>query len=120
MNEKDKAITVAMHEAARLDLALAVPNEVLSPLVADITTRHADEVICVINASEQPGDTDDFQNSVLAIVQREVLAQALGSNVPQLAARKPGYIPFVVIDRHGTTVVQIAEPTPLNARGGSA
>ncbi len=120
MNEKDKAITVAMHEAARLELALAVPDNVLSPLVADITSRRSDEVICVINTAQDPGGVSALRESILAVVRRDVLFEALGKGVPALAERKPGHIPFVVIDRFGTTVVQIAEPVRVNAVGGSA
>jgi hypothetical protein len=49
-----------------------------------------------------------------------VLFQALGGGVPALAQQKHGHVLFVVIDRYGTTVVQINEPVRVNALGGSA
>lgn len=121
MNDKDKIITAAMQDAARLELAMAVPEVTLIPLLTDIARRDADEVLVIINSAERPGGEHDMDESLLAIVRRDVLAASLGNTVPVLKVRKLGHVPFVVIDKHGTTVIMVdVASRQVNTRGGSA
>jgi hypothetical protein len=57
---------------------------------------------------------------MVAVVRREVLFEALGSSVVALANRRNGQVPFVVIDRYGTTVVFIEIGPTITAPGGTA
>lgn len=108
-------------EARRLDLATSVPPHVLAPLVADVAKRHADDAIVIIDAAERPTLVPgDLSQSLVAVVKRDVLYQALGSTVLSLSARRDGHVPFVVIDRYGTTVVFIELGPAITSPGGSA
>lgn len=108
-------------EARRLDLATSVPPNVLAPLVADVARRHADDAIVIIDAAERPTLVPgDLSQSLVAVVRRDVLFQALGNTVMALAAPREGHVPFVVIDRYGTTVVFIEIGPAITAPGGAA
>ncbi len=108
-------------EARRLDLATSVPPQVLAPLVADVARRSADDAIVIIDAAERPTLVPgDLSQSLVAIVKRDVLYQALGSSVMSLSSQKAGHVPFVVIDRYGTTVVFIEIGPAITAPGGLA
>jgi hypothetical protein len=120
MNERP-SIQNIRREARRLDLATSVPPHVLAPLVADVAKRQADDAIVIIDAAERPSLVPgDLSQSLVAIVRRDVLFQALGNSVGPLALQKDGHVPFVVIDRYGTTVVFIEIGPSTNAPGGLA
>jgi len=57
---------------------------------------------------------------MVAVIGRGVLDAALGHAVVALQNRRPGHVPFVVIDRHGTTVVFIELGPAITSPGGSA
>jgi hypothetical protein len=57
---------------------------------------------------------------MVAVVRRDVLNQALGNSVGALGNQRDGHVPFVVIDRYGTTVVFIELGPAITAPGGSA
>lgn len=108
-------------EARRLDLATSVPPNVLAPLVADVAKRSADDAIVIIDAAERPTlIPGDLSQSLVAVVKRDVLFQALGHSVSSLSSQKSGHVPFVVIDRYGTTVVFIELGPAITAPGGLA
>ena len=109
------------HEARRLDIATSIPPTVLAPILSDVARRHADDAIVVIDAAERPSMAPaDLSSALLAVVRREVLDEALGHSVTALAAHRDGHVPFVVIDRHGTTVVFIEVGPVMTSPGGSA
>ena len=62
----------------------------------------------------------DLSQSLVAVVRRDVLFQALGNTVGALANPREGQVPFVVIDRYGTTVVFIEIGPAITAPGGQA
>ncbi len=108
-------------EARRLDIATSVPPHVLAPLVADVAKRHADDAIVIIDAAERPSIApSDLSSALVAIVRRDVLSQALGGTVNALSIQRDGHVPFVVIDRYGTTVVFIEVGPAITSPGGSA
>lgn len=108
-------------EARRLDLATSVPPTVLAPLVADVAQRQADDAIVIIDAAERPTlIPGDLSQSMVAVVRRDVLFEALGHSVFALSSQREGHVPFVVIDRYGTTVVFIELGPSITAPGGQA
>jgi hypothetical protein len=121
MHAERPSIENVRREARRLDIATSVPPHVLAPLVADVAKRQADDAIVIIDAAERPSlAPGDLSSALVAIVKRDVLAQALGNSVPALAGARDGHVPFVVIDRYGTTVVFIEMAPAITAPGGSA
>lgn len=108
-------------DARRLDLASSVPPDVLAPLVDDVVQRRADDAIVILDAAERPTLVPgDLSQSLVAVVRREVLFEALGNTVFALAMPRVGHVPFVVIDRYGTTVVFIEIGPPITSPGGRA
>lgn len=108
-------------EARRLDIATSVPPHVLAPLVADVAKRQSDDAIVIIDAAERPSlAPGDLSSALVAVVRRDVLSQALGNSVSALVAQRAGHVPFVVIDRYGTTVVFIEIGPAITAPGGEA
>ena len=123
MRADDRSSTVnkIQHEARRLDLATSIPQHVLGPLLTDVAKRGGDDAIVVIDANERPSlAPSDLSSALVAVVRREVLDEALGSSVPALSGPRAGHVPFVVIDRHGTTVVFIEVGPAITSPGGSA
>jgi hypothetical protein len=116
------AIERIQREARRLDVATSIPQYVLAPLLSDVASRQSDDAIVVIDPTERPSlsGVPDVSSALVAIVRREVLHEALGKNVMALSIARAGHVPFVVIDRYGTTVVFIEMGPPLNAPGGAA
>jgi hypothetical protein len=106
-------------ERVRVELAMAVPNAVVGPLLADIASRHADEVLCMLNMEDAP-DSIIPGATVLSVISREVLVKVLGTAAPAIAVQVADKIPFVIIDKYGTTVVMLSRPTRVNSMGGSA
>jgi hypothetical protein len=76
----------------------------------------------VIDPAERPSITakPDVSSALVAVVRREVLHDALGRSVPSLSAHRDGHVPFVVIDRYGTTVVFIEVGPAITSPGGCA
>ena len=121
MQPERPSIENLRREARRLDIATSVPPHVLAPLLADVAQRPADDAIVIIDAAERPSiSPGDLSNALVAIVKRDVLSQALGHSVPALLAQKDGHVPFVVIDRYGTTVVFIEMGPAITSPGGEA
>lgn len=113
-------VVTQIHESTRLELMMSIPIDTVAKLLADITVREADDVICLINTADHPGVSP--AEIVLAVVDREVLFETLGPKHKSLGERKAGCIPFVVTDRFGVTVVMVKR-VPLvrvNAVGGDA
>ncbi|MGZ3418139.1 MAG: hypothetical protein ACXWUG_00780 [Polyangiales bacterium] len=89
--------------------------------MADVAKRHADDAIVIIDAAERPTlAPGDLSSALVAVVRREVLNQALGNSVNALGNQRDGHVPFVVIDRYGTTVVFIELGPALTSPGGTA
>lgn len=122
MQPEDRPSLVRMQrEARRLDIASAIPRHVLAPLLHDVQKRAGDDAIVVIDAAERPSlEPSDLSSAMVAVVRREVLDEALGHAVRALGTPKAGHVPFVVIDRYGTTVVFIELGPVITAPGGSA
>ncbi|MEO7093686.1 MAG: hypothetical protein ABI175_10575, partial [Polyangiales bacterium] len=78
--------------------------------------------IVVIDPAERPSLSmaADVSSALVAVVRREVLHDALGHTVPALSVHRDGHVPFVVIDRYGTTVVFIEVGPAITSPGGSA
>ncbi len=120
--EERPSIDRMEREARRLDLASSIPRHVLAPLIDDVLHRHGDDAIVIIDAAERPSrDAEaDLGAAMVAVVRREVLDEALGHGIAALSTRRPGFVPFVVIDRDGATVVFLEIGPIVTAPGGSA
>ena len=120
--DRPSVVTRIQHEARRLDIATSIPQYVLAPLLTDVSRRQADDAIVVIDPAERPSLSvaPDVSSALVAVVRREVLHDALGQSVPALSAHRDGHVPFVVIDRYGTTVVFIEVGPAITSPGGSA
>jgi hypothetical protein len=119
--EERPSIVRMKREARRLDLASSIPRHVLAPMLYDVVARRGDDAIVVIDAAERPSVLPvDLSNAMVAVVRRPLLDEALGHAVRALSQPRSGQVPFVVIDRHGTTVVFLELGPIVTAPGGSA
>lgn len=119
--EERPSIVRMQREARRLDLASSIPRNVLAPMLYDVLARQGDDAIVLIDAAERPSVLPpDLSTAMVAVVRRPLLAEALGHAVGALSQRRNGQVPFVVIDRHGTTVVFLELGPIVTAPGGSA
>jgi hypothetical protein len=119
--EERPSIVRMKREARRLDLASSIPRHVLAPMLYDVVARQSDDAIVVIDAAERPSVLPpDLSTAMVAVVRRPLLDEALGHAVCALSQRRNGHVPFVVIDRHGTTVVFLELGPIVTAPGGSA
>lgn len=120
--DRPSAVDRIQHEARRLDLATSIPQHILAPLLSDVARRGADDAIVVIDPAERPtlSVTADISSALVAVVRREVLNDALGGSVQALSKHRGGHVPFVVIDRYGTTVVFIELGPAITSPGGTA
>ena len=116
------SITRIQREARRLDVATSIPQHVLAPLLSDVARRRGDDAIVIIDGAERPSllPQADLSSAMVAVVRRAVLDEALGHTVLALQNQRRGHVPFVVIDRHGTTVVFIEMGPAITSPGGSA
>ena len=129
--EESPSIVRMQREARRLDLASSIPRHVLAPILYDVVARQGDDAIVVIcpeeGADGRPSLPSpsaaiplELSTAMVAVVRRALLDEALGHAVGALSERRTGHVPFVVIDRHGTTVIFLELGPILTAPGGSA
>jgi hypothetical protein len=87
-----------------------------------VAQRSADDAIVVIepDAVGDDGSDPEVASALIAVVRRDVLHRALGESIAALARQRTGQVPFVVIDRSGTTVVFMEIAPAVTAPGGVA